>query len=151
MPVFRRRTILKGALAALATLAGRIAWSEQVPQAGARAVADTIDARVRELLAKMTMPEKVSLLSGGTRFATAAIPRLGIPVVRMADGPNGVRANETWPASVFPASVAIAATWDPALSAQVAGAIGREALAYDYLIVLGPALNIQRVPVGGRN
>jgi beta-glucosidase len=151
-PVFRRRTILKVALATIAPVVGRLGWSEQQqrpPAAGP--FEDNIEARVRELLSKLTLSEKVSLLSGGTRFATAAIPRLGIPEVRMADGPNGIRANETWPASVFPASVAIAATWDPALSARVAGAIGREALAYDYLIVLGPALNIQRVPVGGRN
>lgn len=146
----RRRTVLKGALATFATLAGPSAWTARELRPGAAAISG-IESRVRDLLAKMSVSEKVAMLSGGTRFTTAAIPRLGIPAVRMADGPNGIRANETWPASVFPASVAMAATWDPALAARVAGAIGREALAYDYPIVLGPAMNIQRVPVGGRN
>ncbi|CAN7461938.1 glycoside hydrolase family 3 C-terminal domain-containing protein [Phenylobacterium sp. LjRoot225] len=145
--VLRRRTMLKGALAAWGALGLRPARAAPI---GPGPKGD-IDARVRDLLAQMTVAEKVSLLSGATRFATAAIPRLGVPSIRMADGPNGIRANETWPATVFPASVAMAATWDPELGARVAGAIGREALAYDYSIVLGPAMNIQRVPLGGRN
>ena len=148
-PEFGRRTILKGVLAVFATLTGRLGWSEQGRTT--EGFEHDIDVRVRNLLSMLSLSEKVALLSGTTRFATTAIPRLGIPAVRMADGPNGIRASETWPASVFPASVAVAATWDPALGARVAGAIGREALAYDYSIVLGPALNIQRVPVGGRN
>ena len=99
----------------------------------------------------MSPSEKVLLLSGRSRSATAAIPRLGIPSLRMTDGPNGIASSEYKPATAFPASVALAATWDPALVGKVSGAIGREALAYDNSIVLGPALNIQRVPVGGRN
>jgi beta-glucosidase len=109
------------------------------------------EARIKELLSRMTVEEKVSMLSGGSRFATAAILRLGIPALRMADGPNGIRANETWPATVFPGSVAMAATWDPAIEAQIGKSIGEEALAFNYPIVLGPGVNIQRVPIGGRN
>ncbi|WP_298397622.1 glycoside hydrolase family 3 C-terminal domain-containing protein [Sphingobium sp.] len=123
----------------------------QSASAPAEASAQAVDARVQGLLAQMTLAEKISLLSGGTRFATAAIPRLSIPAVKMADGPNGIRANETFKATSFPASVAMAATWDIDAARQVGMAIGQEARALDYSIVQGPGLNIQRVPVGGRN
>lgn len=117
----------------------------------APAAPQTVEARVMALLSQMTLAEKISLLSGGTRFATAAIPRLGIPAIKMADGPNGIRANETFKATSFPASVAMAATWDVEAVRQVGVAIGEEARALDYSIVQGPGLNIQRVPIGGRN
>lgn len=107
--------------------------------------------RVDDLLAQMTLGEKISLMAGNSEFSTTPIPRLGIPSLRMADGPNGIRSNETWPATVFPASVAVAATWNRQLAFDVAHAIGEEARAMNYQVVLGPALNIQRSPLGGRN
>jgi beta-glucosidase len=110
-----------------------------------------IERRVEDFVARMTLEEKVSLLSGANRFATAAIPRLGIPALRMADGPNGMRTDDTSSATVFPASVAMAATWNPQRAREVGRAIGEEAIAKNYQIVLGPAMNIQRVPLGGRN
>ena len=69
----------------------------------------------------------------------------------MADGPNGLRTHDTSPATLFPASVAVAATWNSLRAREVGQAIGEEALAEGYRIVLGPAMNIQRVPLGGRN
>ena len=107
--------------------------------------------RIDGLIAQMTLEEKVSLLSGATQFSTVAIPRLGVPSLRMADGPNGLRTHDTSPTTVFPASVAVAATWNPLRAREVGQAIGEEALAKGYRIVLGPAMNIQRVPLGGRN
>ena len=69
-----------------------------------------VDARVDELLGKMTLEEKIDLLSGRREFYTFGIERLGIPSMKMADGPMGVR--NYGPSTAFPAGVALAATWD---------------------------------------
>lgn len=136
---------------ALASPIGIMPAAAQTVAATAAPSEQEIAARVKSLLGELTLEEKVSLLAGGSRIATAAVPRLGIPAVRMADGPNGIRANETYKATSFPASSAMAATWNPAMASRVGEAIGEEARALDYSIVQGPGLNIQRVPVGGRN
>lgn len=128
--------------------------------AQAPAAESATDTRAAALVARMTSAEKIEMIRGvqegpatdqGEAGYLGGIARLGIPALRMADGPNGIRANETWPATVFPGSVAMAATWDPAMEARTGKAIGEEALALNYPIVLGPGLNIQRVPLGGRN
>jgi beta-glucosidase len=107
--------------------------------------------RVRELLAKMTPDEKIDLLSG-TGFDTKPVPRLGIPTLRMADGPVGFRGGTvTGKATAFPAAVAMAATFDPALNRAVGAAQAEEAKARGVRMVLGPDVNIQRLPIGGRN
>jgi len=95
----------------------------------------------------MTLDEKLSLLSG-TGFDTAAVPRLGIPALRMTDGPAGIR---TGPATSFPAGVALAASFDPALVGRVGAAIAREAKAQGKNVLLAPCVNIQRAPHAGRN
>jgi beta-glucosidase len=109
------------------------------------------DPRVRALLSAMTEDEKIDLLSG-TGFDTKPIPRLGIPALRMADGPIGFRGGTvTGKATAFPAAVAMGATFDPALNRRVAAAQAEEAKARGASMVLGPDVNIQRLPVGGRN
>jgi beta-glucosidase len=106
---------------------------------------------VRGLIAAMTEDEKLELLSG-TGFDTKAIPRLGIPALRMADGPVGYRGGTvTGKATAFPAAVAMAATFDTALNRRVAGAQAEEAKARGVRMVLGPDVNIQRLPLGGRD
>ena len=106
-----------------------------------------IESSVRELVRKMTLEEKISML-GGTGFASKPLPRLGIPSLNMTDGPVGVR----WGVSTaFPASIAMAATWDPSLIRRVGEALGREARAKGRNMLLGPCININRVPVGGRS
>jgi len=114
-----------------------------------------LEARLGDLLGRMTPVEKMSLLSG-TDFTTTAIPRLGIPAIGMADAGQGVRggrAGTLGPATLFPSGVAMASTWDPALVGRIAHAIGEEALnkGTGAQILLGPAVNIQRSPLGGRN
>lgn len=106
-----------------------------------------LEKRIADLLAKLTLEEKVSLM-GGTGFDTRVIPRLGIPSLRMTDGPLGVR---TGRATAFPASIALAASWDTALVRQVGAALGRETKAKDKNVLLAPCVNIHRVPHGGRN
>jgi len=118
---------------------------------------DTLEQRVEELLAQLTLKEKVSLLSGEDDWHTVAIPRLGIPALVMTDGPHGVRANRTGgkriqgPATSFPTGVSMAASWDPALIERVAEALAEETRALGCDILLGPCVNIVRTPLAGRN
>ncbi len=106
-----------------------------------------VEQRVETWLAQLTLQEKLALVSG-TGFDTVGVPRLGIPTLRMTDGPVGVRAGQS---TAFPASVALAATFDPALIERVGGALGREAKAKGKNVLLGPCVNIHRAPHGGRN
>jgi beta-glucosidase len=110
-----------------------------------------LEARARDLLSRLTLDEKVSLMAGAAAFTLEGVERLGVPRVRMADGPTGVRSNEGEPATVFPVGVAMAATWNPDLTREVAAAIGREALALGARVILAPTINIVRTPLWGRN
>jgi len=103
--------------------------------------------RVEELLGALTLEEKLRLV-GGTGFDTHPIPRLGIPALAMTDGPVGIRGG---PATAWPAAAAMAATFDPELAERWGAALGREAKAYGKNVLLGPCVNIQRVPQGGRS
>src|SRR5579885_3742943 len=69
-----------------------------------------LEARVTDLLGRLTPEEKIELMAGGSQFGTVPVPRLGIPSLRFSDGPNGVRSNEGRPATVFPTGSALAAT-----------------------------------------
>jgi beta-glucosidase len=103
--------------------------------------------KVAALLAQLTLDEKISLISG-TGFDTVPIPRLGIPSLKMTDGPVGVRQA---PATSFPSGMALAASFDTALIRRVAQAIARETKAKGKNVLLGPCVNIQRTPFAGRN
>ncbi len=104
--------------------------------------------RVDKLLHLLTLTEKIDLL-GGTGFGTKAVPRLGIPAFRMADGPSGVRS--PGPSTAFAAGVALAATWDPSLANAVGTQIGRDARSRGVRFMLGPGANLYRAPMNGRN
>lgn len=110
-----------------------------------------IDERARSLLVQMTVEEKVTLMAGGSTFGTAPIPRLGIPALGFSDGPNGVRSNDEVAATVFPTGSAVGASWNPQLAEAEGAAIGREARAMGVSVMLGPNVNIQRSPLGGRD
>jgi beta-glucosidase len=110
-----------------------------------------LEARVEDLFGRLTLEEKVSLMAGFSYFALPEIARLGVPSLRMTDGPTGVRSNVGQAATVFPVAVALAATWNPALAGEVAAAIAREAQALGEHVVLAPTININRTPVWGRN
>jgi beta-glucosidase len=114
-----------------------------------------LEQRVDDLFGRLTPDEKLSLL-GGTGFTTQPIPRLGVPAMAMADAGQGVRGGPdgtTGPATAFPAGVLMASTWDTNLIRRLGQAIGEEARnkGSGVQILLGPAVNIQRSPLGGRN
>ncbi|HEX8234511.1 MAG TPA: glycoside hydrolase family 3 C-terminal domain-containing protein [Abditibacteriaceae bacterium] len=121
-----------------------------------------LEARVDDLLGRMTLEEKVSLLHGDSKFTTNAIPRLGIPRRWMSDGPHGVREDigpDTWNpagrtddfATYMPCLLGLAATWNPDLGRAYGTVIGEEARARGKDIMLGPGFNILRTPLNGRN
>jgi beta-glucosidase len=123
--------------------------SSQSPQKSAvyKDVTLPIEQRIENLLSHMTLSEKIDQLSG-TGFNTPENKRLGIPPLRMTDGPIGVRWGQ---ATAFPASVATSATWNVNLTRQVAAAIANEVKAKGRNMLLGPCVNIHRFPLGGRN
>jgi beta-glucosidase len=120
--------------------------------------------RVADLLSRMTLEEKATMLAGSGWMESASIERLGIPAIKMADGPMGVRAwygpsaitNAANAATVvtstsFPAGETMAATWDPDLVQREGVVIGQEVKALGRDMILGPTMNINRVPLWGRN
>ncbi len=123
-----------------------------------------VEKRVADLLSRMTLAEKATMLSGSGWMESAPIGRLGIPAIKMADGPMGVR---SWAGSsaitsaanapvkvettAFPSGVAMAATWDTDLVHREGEAIGQEVKALGRDMILGPTVNINRQPLWGRN
>jgi len=121
-----------------------------------------IEKRVEDALSRMTLEEKVALCHAQGKFTSAGVPRLGIPEIWMSDGPHGVRAEVNWHnwnyanwtndcVTAFPALTALAATWNPQMSAIYGKSIGEEARYREKDVLLGPGLNIYRTPLNGRN
>jgi beta-glucosidase len=144
----RRRTFLKQSTVA----AAGIAITHQAGTAFAAAGTQANEAKVDALLGRMSLEEKIQMLHGAFRRGfigyVPAIPRLGIPELALTDGPAGVRHG---PGTAFPAPVALAATWDRSLAHDYGAALGAETKAKGQNILLGPMVNIVRVPEGGRN
>jgi beta-glucosidase len=121
------------------------------------------DRRVEDLLGRMTPAEKARMLAGSGWMESAAIERLGIPAIKMADGPMGVRnwagssavtsAAPTSPvlATSFPSSIGMASSWDVDLVQAQGRAIAQEVKALGRDMILAPTVNIQRTPLWGRN
>lgn len=109
-----------------------------------------LETRVEDLLKRLTLAEKVALMGGKAAFSLQGVERLGVPAIRVTDGPTGVRSVEAEAATVFPVGAALAATFNPDLVGEVAGAIAREALALNDQVVLAPTINIVRTPLWGR-
>lgn len=115
----------------------------------------TIDENwVEATLAQLTLAEKVSLLSGANFWETVAIDRLGVPSVKVTDGPNGARGGvtENGPtAAVFPSGIALGASWNVDLVREVGAALAEEAKSKDSNVLLAPTVNMHRGPLNGRN
>ncbi len=107
------------------------------------------DSRAEELLSRMTLAEKLDYIGGDRFFYIRPIPRLGIPEIKMSDGPVGCR---TWgPTIAYPAAIGLAATFDLALAERVGRSIARDCRARGVHVLLAPGVNIARSPRGGRN
>jgi beta-glucosidase len=109
--------------------------------------------RIARLLAELSLEEKVALCAGSGPWHTTPVPRLGIPALKVSDGPNGVRGNGISGASAacFPVGAALAATWNVDLIRRVGDALGQEAQSKGAGLVLGPTVNLHRHPLAGRN
>ena len=108
-----------------------------------------VEARVQDLLSKMSLEEKIDMLGGVDGFYIRPSQRLGIPKIKMADGPLGVR--NYGKATAFPAGIAFAASWNKSLVEQYGKAVGTEAHAKGVHIMLAPGVNIYKAPMCGRN
>ncbi|MEK4149878.1 glycoside hydrolase family 3 C-terminal domain-containing protein [Robertmurraya sp. FSL W8-0741] len=117
--------------------------------------------KYRELINKMTLEEKASLMSGKDFWQTMDIERLGINSIFLADGPHGIRKqaaaadhlglNESIPATCYPTAATIANSWNVELGETIGDYLGKEALAQKVNVLLGPGINMKRNPLAGRN
>ena len=124
---------------------------------------DTLDdlaGRIEQVLAQLTLEEKAALTVGRDAWSTVPVERLGVPSVRMSDGPTGLRkvpdaaemeAGNNLPATCFPTASALGASWDVDLVRQVGLAIAAEAQAEDVQVLMAPGLNLKRSLLCGRN
>lgn len=126
------------------------------PAGSARTAGPVASARVEGLLARLTLDEKISLLHGaadpetlGQAGYVPGVKRLGIPPLRLADGPAGVRVARH--ATALPAPVLLAAAFDPALARRYGRVVGREGRALGQDVLLSPMVNLIRTPYAGRN
>lgn len=124
-------------------------------------ISDANDSEIDKLIAAMTIEEKIGMLHGNSMFTTGGVERLGIPELKMADGPLGVReeiSRDSWApagltndfATYYPASGALAATWSTEMAYTFGNSVGQELRARDKDMLLSPAINIVRTPLGGR-
>ena len=114
---------------------------------------------IENIMKSLTREEKAALVAGTDFMYTNPVPRVHIPSVRMSDGPHGLRVQGAGgdngvtgsePATCFPTAATSASSWNPENTYRMGKAIGKEAKHYGVDVVLGPAVNIKRNPLGGR-
>ena len=116
---------------------------------------------LKELVGKMTLEEKAGLCSGLDFWHTKPVSRLGVPSVMVSDGPSGLRkqdmagdhlgVNDSIKAVCFPSGCLAACSFDTELMQNMGEILGDECQAEDVAVILGPAINIKRSPLCGRN
>src|SRR5262245_11315771 len=118
------------------------------------AIADP-EARIDALLEALTLAEKISLLAGASFWTTPPVERLGIPAIKVSDGPNGARGGGSFAGGItsacFPVGISLASTWNTALVEQIGQALAEETQAKGAHFLLAPTVNIHRSPLNGRN
>ncbi|GAB5544629.1 MAG: hypothetical protein SangKO_043890 [Sandaracinaceae bacterium] len=141
--------------------AGRVYVPEPFsPTAATRAYCplddDAVEARITELLAALSLREKVAMMSGEAvaivdhAWRTDGVERLGLPGFAMLDGPRGLSAFSNLRGTAFPVGMARGATWDPALEREVGAAMARELRSVSADVLLAPTINLLRHPRWGR-
>lgn len=117
---------------------------------------------IEEILNSLTLKEKIGMVHGAGLFRTEGVPRLGIPPLKMSDGPMGVRAefaNDEWRSvgnnddfvTYLPCNSAIASTWDLGAAHEAGAVLGEETRGRGKDVILAPGVNIKRSPLCGRN
>lgn len=125
-------------------------------------ISKPIEERVEDALSRMTLREKVSLVHADRSYGAAGVPRLGIPENNLTDGPSGMRPEMVWQTwihsglasdscTAYPALTCLAATWNPDMGYLFGKSYGEEAVYRKKNMILGPAVNIFRTPMNGRN
>ncbi len=122
----------------------------------------SVDERIEDALSRMTLDEKIAVIHAQSKFSSPGVKRLGIPEFWTDDGPHGVRPDVLWDqweqagqtndsCVAFPALTCLAATWNPSMARLYGENLGEEALYRRKDMILGPGVNINRTPLGGRN
>ncbi|MBF4493638.1 glycoside hydrolase family 3 C-terminal domain-containing protein [Flavobacterium sp. JLP] len=135
--------------------------SAQTEEHQGKELGSEFDAEIDKLVSQLTLEEKIGMLHGNSMFSTGAVERLGIPELKMADGPLGVReeiSRDNWApaglkddfATYYPAGGGLAATWNTEMAYTFGNSVGQELRARDKDMLLSPAINIVRTPLGGR-
>ncbi|MGA3088169.1 MAG: glycoside hydrolase family 3 C-terminal domain-containing protein [Terriglobales bacterium] len=124
-------------------LVSRLAWTQSPSPS-----TTVVEARVEGLLKQLSLEEKIDLIGGVNDFYIREAAHIGLPSLKMADGPFGVR--NYGPSTTF-GGMGLAATWDPELVARMGEVIGQDARARGVHFMLGPGVNISRSPSCGRN
>ena len=111
--------------------------------------------KIEALVDALTVEEQVSLLAGKDFWTTVPIERLGIPSIKVSDGPNGARGGGAFvggvSAAAFPVGIALAATWNLDLVGEIGAALADEARSKGARVLLAPTVNIHRSTLNGRN
>ena len=121
-----------------------------------------IETRIDDALNRMTLDEKIAVIHAQSKFSSPGVKRLGFPDFWTDDGPHGVRPDVLWDeweqagqsndsCVAFPALTCLAATWNPQMARLYGESLGEEALYRGKGMILGPGVNINRTPLGGRN
>ena len=121
-----------------------------------------VEQRIEDALSRMTLDEKIAVIHAQSKFSSPGVKRLGFPDLWTDDGPHGVRPDVLWDEWVqagqsndscvaFPALTCLAATWNPDMASIYGISLGEEALYRKKNVILGPGVNINRTPFGGRN
>ena len=121
-----------------------------------------IEKRVEQALSLMTLEEKVAMCHAQSKFSSRGVPRLGIPEIWTDDGPHGIREEVFWDkwsgagwtndsCTAFPALTCLSASFNPQMALKYGVAIGEEARYRNKTVLLGPGVNIYRIPLNGRN
>ena len=121
-----------------------------------------VEQRIDDALSRMTLDEKIAVIHAQSKFSSPGVKRLGFPDLWTDDGPHGVRPDVLWDeweqagqsndsCVAFPALTCLAATWNPQMARLYGESLGEEALYRGKSMILGPGVNINRTPLGGRN
>ena len=158
----RISSLLPGAVLAFAALASSPSPARASDTPRYLDPALPVEARIDDLMSRMTLDEKIGLVHANGLFRSGGVPRLNVPYLWTDDGPQGVREEvglNSWApagqtddfATALPPGCTLAATWNPELAQECGRVIGEEACARKKNVILGPGMNIVRTPLCGRN